>query len=133
MHLNDEIFDDAKKIDQRKIEHIARLGADWYCRVNESNLFRVPKPNIQLGIGIDALPQSIRQSSFLSGNDLGQLANVNELPQIDPSFEDAHLRQIILYYNINPAELEKELHTYAKELLKDGKLKDAWQVLLALE
>ena len=76
------------------------------------------KPNTQLGIGVDALPENIRNSAILSGNDLGKLANVQELPVIDPSFEDDHLKQIIQYYNLNPDEMEKELHLYAKKLLE---------------
>ena len=130
MHVDDSLLDANKKIDQRKIHHVARLGGDWYCVVNENNLFQVEKPNTQIGIGVDALPSSIRNSRILSGNDLGQLANVNELPVIDPSFDDVNLRQIIQYYSINPAEMEKELHNYAKKLLEEGKVKEAWQVLL---
>ena len=72
----------------------------------------------------------VRTSKILSGNDLGQLANVKELPSIDPSFDDDRLRQIIQYYSINPVEMEKELHTYAKTLLETGRVNDAWQVLL---
>ena len=89
------------------------------------------KPNTQSGIGFDALPENIRNSSIFSVNDLGKLANVQQLPVIDPSFEDDHLKQIIQYYNLNPDEMEKELHAYAKKLLAEGKVKDAWQVLLA--
>jgi flavin reductase (DIM6/NTAB) family NADH-FMN oxidoreductase RutF len=131
MHIDDSLLDENKKIDQRKINHVARLGGDWYCQVNEHNLFQVEKPNTQLGIGIDVLPENIRSSKILSGNDLGQLANMQELPVIDPAFEDDHLKQIIQYYNLNPDEMEKELHLYAKKLLDKGKVKEAWQVLLA--
>ena len=131
MHIDDSLIDENKKIDQRKIHHIARLGGDWYCRVYESNLFMVPKPNTELGIGVDTLPESIRNSIILSGNDLGHLANVKEMPVIEPSFDDAHLKNIIQYYSLNPDEMEKELHTYAKKLLAEGKVKEAWQVLLA--
>lgn len=131
MHIDDALLDANKKMDQRKINHVARLGADWYCVVNETNLFQVEKPNTQIGIGVDALPSTIRNSKILSGNNLGQLANVNNLPVIDPSFDDATLKQIILYYSINPDEMEKELHDYAKKLLDQGKVKEAWQVLLA--
>ena len=138
MHIDDSLLDaplasdrGLPKIDQRKLHHVARLGGDWYCVVNETNLFQVEKPNTQLGIGVDALPESIRNSAILSGNDLGKLANVPELPVIDPSFEDDHLKQIIQYYNLNPDEMEKELHLYAKKLLEEGKVRAAWQVLLA--
>jgi hypothetical protein len=131
MHINDELLDENKKIDQRKINHIARLGGDWYCKVDESNLFMVEKPNTKLGIGVDALPGSIRSSKILSGNNLGQLANINELPTINPAFDDAHLKQIIQYYSINPDDMEKEIHQYARQLLDKGKVTEAWQVLLA--
>jgi len=133
MHIDDAILDDEKKmIDQRRIHHIARLGGDWYCRVDEHNLFQVEKPNTKLGIGIDALPLPLRNSTILSGNDLGQLANVHELPSIDPSFHDDTLKNIIQYYSVSPDEMEKELHAYAKKLLSQGKVAEAWQVLLAL-
>ena len=131
MHIDDSLLDENKKIDQRKIHHIARLGGDWYCRVNETNLFMVPKPNTELGIGVDALPESIRNSDILTGNDLGHLANVREMPAIEPSFDDTHLKNIIQYYSLNPDDMEKELHAYAKKLLAEGKVKEAWQVLLA--
>ncbi|MBL7745837.1 MAG: flavin reductase family protein [Chitinophagaceae bacterium] len=131
MHIDDSLVDANNKLDQRKINHVARLGGDWYCVVNETNLFQVEKPNTQLGIGIDALPTAIRYSTILSGNNLGQLANVHDLPVIDPSFEDNHLKQIIQYYSINPEEMELELHRYAKKLLDEGHVKQAWQILLA--
>ena len=131
MHIDNSILDENKKIDQRKIHHIARLGGDWYSKVDETNLFMVPKPNTELGIGVDALPESVRNSDILTGNDLGHLANVREMPVIEPSFDDAHLKNIIQYYSLNPDEMEKELHAYAKKLLAEGKVKEAWQVLLA--
>ena len=108
MHIDDSLLDENKKLDQRKINHVARLGGDWYCVVNEHNLFQVEKPNTQLGIGIDMLPATIRSSKILSGNNLGQLANVHEMPVIEPSFDDNHLKQIIQYYSVNPDEMEKE-------------------------
>jgi len=131
MHIDDSILDEDKKIDQQKLHHVARLGGNWYCRVDPSNLFIVEKPNTQLGIGVDILPLSIRQSKILTGNNLGQLANVHEYPVIDPSFDDDHLKQIIQYYSVNPEEMERELHSYAKDLLDDGEVMKAWQVLLA--
>ncbi len=131
MHIDDSLVDANKKLDQRKINHVARMGGDWYCVVNESNLFQVPKPNTQLGIGVDSLPASIRNSKILSGNNIGMLANVHDMPVIDPAFDDNHLKQIIQYYSINPDDMEKEIHRYAKKLLESGNLTAAWQVLLA--
>jgi flavin reductase (DIM6/NTAB) family NADH-FMN oxidoreductase RutF len=131
MHIEDSLLDENKKIDQRNIHHVARLGGDWYCKVDETNLFQVPKPNTELGIGVDALPEAIRFSQLLTGNNLGQLANVKELPEVDPSFYDDTLKNIVLYYSLNPDEMEKEIHRYAKKLLDENKIREAWQVLLS--
>jgi len=131
MHIDESILDADNKIDQTKMHHVARLGGDWYAKIDETNLFKVAKPNMQLGVGIDALPESIRKSAILTGNNLGQLANVHEMPFVDPSFHDDKLKNIIQYFSINPDDMDKELHRYAKELLDAGKVSDAWQVLLA--
>ena len=132
MHINEAVLNDDKTmIDQTRLHHIARLGGDWYCKVDSSNLFKVEKPNIKLGIGVDALPESIRNSKILTGNNLGQLGNVHEMPFVDPAFNDDRLKNIIQYYSLNPDDMEKELHSYAKELLDSGKVNEAWQVLLA--
>ncbi|MCU7548474.1 flavin reductase family protein [Chitinophagaceae bacterium LB-8] len=133
LHMDDSLLDADKKVDQRKLEHVARLGGDWYCRVSPENLFKVPKPNTQLGIGVDALPESIRLSKILTGNHLGQLANVNELPVVEPSYDDEQLKSIIQYFSVDPTEMEKEIHSYAARLLNEGKVYEAWQVLLASE
>jgi flavin reductase (DIM6/NTAB) family NADH-FMN oxidoreductase RutF len=132
MHINENILDKHGKIDQNKINHVARLGGNWYAKISADNLFEVEKPSTQLGIGIDNLPESIRNSNVLTGNHLGQLANVHEMPLVDPSFEDEKLKNIFLYYSLSPEEMERELHLYAATLLNEGKVKEAWQVLLAL-
>ncbi len=132
MHIDDSILNEAgNMIDQTKLELVARLGGDWYCKVNTDNLFKVAKPNTALGIGIDTLPSSIKGSSFLTGNHLGQLANVHELPAIDPGFSDDRLKNIIQYYGLTPNEMEQELHKYAAELLNQEKVQEAWQILLS--
>lgn len=130
MYVDDNILNDDKTcIDQTKINFIARLGGDWYCQTQNA-MFKVPKPNIDLGIGVDALPQSIKLSEVLTGNDLGMLANVNEMPVIDNTFEDDKLKNIVQYFSVNPVAMEKEIHLYAKELLKQNEVDKAWQVLL---
>lgn len=132
MHVDEGILNDGMTmIDQRKLHHVARMGGDWYCRVEPSNLFIVEKPNVKLGIGIDSLPASIRNSRILNGNQLGKLANVEALPEAEPGFYDSHLKHIVQYFSSNPDDLETELHRYAGGLLDDGKVRDAWQVLLA--
>jgi len=132
MHIDESILNAEHKIDQTKLDLVARLGANWYARVNANNLFEVPKPNLNLGIGFDALPASIKNSAILSGNDLGMLANVSEMPFVDPTFHDETLKNIIQYFSINPDDMEKELHHYAKKLLQNHQVEAAWQVLLAV-
>ena len=133
MHVDESILGDDGKIDPFKFELVARLGGDWYCKIDKSNLFKVNKPNTQLGIGVDALPESIRQSNFLTGNHLGLLGNVTSIPNIYPAFNNARLTNIVQYFSINPVDMEKELHLYAAELLNEGKVSDAWQILLCGE
>ncbi len=133
MHIDESCLNAEGKIDQRKLDLVARLGGNWYTRVNADTIFEVEKPNMQLGIGVDILPASIRNSTILTGNNLGQLANVHDMPTVDPAFNDDKLKNIIQYYSINPDDMEKELHRYAKELLDAGKVNEAWQILLAAE
>jgi len=132
MHVNDNILnDDGSMIDQKKMQHIARLGGDWYCVVNNQNLFEVEKPNIKLGIGFDSLPDAILKSEILTANNLGQLANLHEMPQPEASFNDPRVKEIVQYFSTNPDEMERELHKYAQQLLATGKVAHAWQVLLS--
>lgn len=79
-HFADDILDENGKIDQLKTDWVARLGGDWYARISPDTLFKVPKPNTKKGIGIDQLPDFIKYSSELSGNDLGKLGNLEALP-----------------------------------------------------
>ena len=130
MHIDESILNEKQMIDQRKLHHIARLGGDWYCRVDENNLFLVEKPNIKTGIGIDNLPDSVKFSTVFTGNHLGKLANVHEQPVADPAFEDEQVKNIVQYYSLNPEEMELELYRYARMLLDDGNIESAWQVIL---
>lgn len=132
MHVDESILtNDHQGIDPTKIDLIARLGGDWYCHTQNA-LFTVPKPNTNLGMGVDALPVSIKHSHILSGNNLGMLANVSTMPEIDSSFEDDILKNIVHYYSVNPAAMEKEIHLYAKQLLDNNEVTKAWQVLLTV-
>lgn len=131
IHLDDAILDAKGQIDPHKIDLVARMGADYYVRASGDAVFEVAKPNTHCGIGIDALPLAIRHSRILTGNHLGQLGNVHVLPDIDATFDDAHLKQIFQYYSLTPDEMETELHRYAAKLLDQGNVTGAWQVLLA--
>ncbi len=81
IHIAESVLNANKKIDQAKLDLVARLGGDWYARINEQNLFEVTKPNTQLGMGFDMLPTFIRESEALSNNEKAQLANCTTLPE----------------------------------------------------
>ena len=131
MHVDESILDEAgDMIDPHKLKLVARLGADWYCRVNEASLFEVEKPNQQLGIGFPGLPTDIRHSRILCGEQLARLANVTVIPDAIASYDDPHVRQIVQYFSNNPEEMEVELHKHAARLIDQGRIMDAWQVLL---
>lgn len=134
IHIQDDILDVSGKIDQEKIDLVARLGGDWYCRVTSDNLFKVEKPVRTLGIGVDSIPSTIRNSQILTGNNLGQLGNVENLPsdkEIEEFQFDPELRQILNATIGDSFTRERELHQYAKALLEKGNVTDAWKVLLS--
>jgi flavin reductase (DIM6/NTAB) family NADH-FMN oxidoreductase RutF len=135
IHINEDILDESGKIDQAKIDLVARLGGDWYCRVGAENLFEVEKPVRTLGIGVDSLPASIRNSAVLTGNNLGQLGNVESLPtdeEINAFSTDPELRQILDATIGDSKTRERELHQYARKLLESKEVIKAWKVLLEL-
>jgi len=131
MHINEEILNDNRQIDPHKIDLVGRMGGDYYCRASGSAVFVVPKPNMELGIGIDQLPEYIRYSKQLTGNNLGLLGNCSKIPAIDPNFTDAFLDEINNLHS-HDAEIRRfAVHHYAKELLDEGHIDKAWQVLLS--
>ncbi len=132
MHVNEKILNEKGFIDQTKINHIARLGGNWYAKISPENLFEVEKPNTLLGIGIEQLPDAVRLSKILTGNHLGQLANVHEYPMVDPNYADEKLKSIVQYFSLSDEEMEREIHKHAVNLLAQGMVKEAWQVLLTI-
>jgi Conserved protein/domain typically associated with flavoprotein oxygenases, DIM6/NTAB family len=133
IHIKEEILDEDGKIDQAKIDLVARLGGDWYCRVTPENLFKVAKPLTTLGIGVDALPKAVRNSMVLTGNDLGKLGNVEHLPSDDEIDEVRNLAEVkeILDATIGDASnRERELHELAKVWLGQGNVNEALKIVL---
>ena len=130
MHIDDNVLNEQQQIDPHKIDLVARMGGDYYCRASGNAVFTVPKPNTELGIGIDNLPEAIRFSKVLTGNHLGLLANVTAIPEPDPAFADDTCKNIVQYYATNPDDMEKEFHRYAAKLLDSAEVQKAWQVLL---
>ena len=130
MHIDDRILDEEQQIDPHKIDLVARMGKDFYCRASGDAVFEVPKPNLNLGVGMDALPAAIRNSHILTGNDLGLLANSTEIPVVTPSIDDERLKMILQDYSNDETLLQQALHQYAKDLLTRHEVDQAWQVLL---
>lgn len=128
MHVKDDVLDAAGNIDPHKIDLVARMGANYYCRASGNAVFEVEKPNLQLGVGVDMLPEHIRNSHILSGNDLGILGNCTAIPGIDAAFKD---EKVAAFMEIAELPARKEaLQGYAKQLIGSNDLDRAWQVLL---
>ena len=133
IHIREEILDEDGKIDQAKIDLVARLGGDWYCRVTPENLFKVAKPLTTLGIGVDALPKAVRNSKVLTGNDLGMLGNIEHLPadeEIDAIKNDSEVKEIFDATIGDATNRERELHELARQWLSKGNVNDALKVVL---
>ena len=133
IHIKEEILDGEGKIDQAKIDLVARLGGDWYCRVTPENLFKVAKPLTTLGIGVDALPSPVRNSFVLTGNELGMLGNVEQLPteeEIDQMRYNPLVKEIMDATIGDAGNRQRELHELAKTLLEKGSVADALKIVL---
>lgn len=122
MHIQEDILDADGKIDQYKIDLVSRLGYNWYGRSNQG-LFEVPKPLTTIGIGVDQLPEAIKNSTVLTGNNLGMLANITELPTDEE-------QQAFAAANHYSFASEEDKHTKAQEFLADNDVLSAWKVLL---
>ncbi|MBW4890026.1 flavin reductase family protein [Mucilaginibacter sp. HMF5004] len=127
IHISESILNENRTIDQLKTDFVARMGGDWYCRANKDNMFKVPKPNTEIGMGIDALPHHIRNSKILTGNNLGQLGNLAGLPDgaSVKAYRDKHMGKIPV--------LADSLHFAAQEMLNTGNTAEALLLLLTQE
>ncbi|NBW71439.1 MAG: flavin reductase family protein [Flavobacteriia bacterium] len=133
IHIHDEVLDANGMIDQQKIDLVARMGGDWYSRANAKSMFEITKPISTCGIGFDALPVDIKSSKVLSGNNLGQLAGIEKIPDETNVNEYKLLELSDLFVSLedNPLALEEELHKRAQSLLDENKLEEAWLTLLS--
>ncbi|MES2514005.1 MAG: flavin reductase family protein [Bacteroidota bacterium] len=123
IHIDEAVLNEHKLIDQQKIDLVARMGGNWYCRAHGDALFEIEKPITTIGVGVDAIPASIKNSHILTGNNLGQLGNL----EILPSTEEIESYNQTLTQTFS-TEIEK--HQYAKVLLDMNKVKEAWCVLM---
>jgi hypothetical protein len=129
MHIKEEILDEAGKIDPVKLDAVARMGGDWYCRANGESLFQLPQPGNKIGIGIDQLPEEFRTSTVLTGNDLGILGSVQELPEeetVQRMRESQEVQQALRGGT-------KSVHQLVKNFLQSGNVMEAWAIILAIK
>ena len=133
IHLKESLLDQNEMIDQHKIDLVSRMGGNWYCRADKNSMFEIQKPITTCGIGFDALPKDIRNSSILSGNDLGQLAGIEQLPnETDVNeYKLLELSELFLSLEEDAVQLEIEIHKRAQDLLKRNLLEEAWLTLLS--
>lgn len=133
IHVQESILDAAGKIDPFKLDAVARMGGDYYLRANGDAIFELPKPVRNKGIGVDQLPAFIRNSSILTGNNLGRLGNTEVIPAPDEvnAYKTApQVAQLLAKYNNDPEALRKELEELGKKLLEENQVLAAWKVLL---
>jgi len=128
IHLSEEILDDNQNIDQYKIDLVSRLGANWYSR-SRDGLFEVPKPLTTMGIGVDQIPDFVKQSSVFSGNDLGLLGNVESLPTTDEI--KIFVSENFAVKAVLSADDAEKQHLKAKQYIEANDVLSAWKVLLA--
>ncbi|WP_461148657.1 flavin reductase family protein [Spirosoma pulveris] len=131
-HFHEAIFTEKGTVDPHQIDLVARMGGDWYCRAQGDALFEVARP--QTGIGVDAIPADIRNSAILSGNDLGKLGSIAELPTAEEVMtfrQSGALTELIDEARNGCQYLPDLLHLRAKNLLAERKVNEAWLTLLA--
>lgn len=116
IHINEDVLDENGMIDQQKIDLVSRMGGNWYCRADKNAMFEVQKPITTIGIGVDQIPEEIKNSKVLTGNDLGLLGSIEAFPTQE---------------EINDYPLfEGNKHEIAKKLIEKGEIMNAWKVLL---
>lgn len=132
MHVSEDILNSHHQIDPNKIDLVGRMGANWYCRASNSSLFEVQKPNSKIGIGYNQLPEHIRNSDILSGNDLAKLANVESIPSMEDlkKFKENKYLEKILKSSVDKKQYRENLHYHCKKLLEENKVLDAWCTIL---
>lgn len=132
-HVDEHILDEKGVIDPYKIDLVARMGGNWYSRSNGEALFEIPKPLRTLGIGIDQIPEEIRNSTVLTGNNLGRLGNVESLPtkeELELFGAGREIQEMRIRFQNDQASWLDHLHQFAKEALEEGEVEKAWKILL---
>ena len=132
IHVKDDVLTDGR-IDPNKIDLVGRMGGNWYSRASGKDIFEIAKPLASKGIGVDAIPKSVRSSNILTGNNLGQLGNVEALPseeEIGQFSTEPEVSSILDSLDGDAENLQNELHILAQKFLAEGQVENAWKVLL---
>ncbi|MCC7503475.1 MAG: flavin reductase family protein [Flavobacteriales bacterium] len=133
IHIDEAVLNEHGRIDQRKIDLVGRMGGHFYVRAHGDALFELPQPAKEIGIGVDALPKDVRDSTILTGNDLGRLGASLSLP--DETSVNEHkltaLADLFIQLQNRPDELRAALHEHARQLLHQGQVREALMTLLA--
>jgi flavin reductase (DIM6/NTAB) family NADH-FMN oxidoreductase RutF len=135
IHVNEKLMDIKGQLDPRKLDLVGRMGTDYYVRASGKALFTVEKPGDKIGIGIDSLPEDIRMSTVLTGNDLGKLGSMDVIPSAPEVLEmkkSAFFRRLM---SENASSKEKMLeiaHTHGHDLISKNEITEAMKLLLAV-
>jgi flavin reductase (DIM6/NTAB) family NADH-FMN oxidoreductase RutF len=131
IHLSESILDDKGNIDQTALDLVARLGGNWYARINKYSLFQLDKPNEKIGMGFDQLPAALLNADWLSNNEKAQLANLSNPPDKHAAFEliDTAIQKMFTSSNPSNTMLVQE---QIKDLLKKGEALNAWNLAIQL-
>lgn len=133
VHIQESILDEAGNIDPFKLDAVARMGGNWYCRAQGDAIFEVEKPNSKKGIGVDMIPEEIRLSEVLTGNDLGKLGNVEAIPskeEIEDFKKSIEIQTIMKESPEKSPAQTHALHLLAHQFLQQNQVMDAWKTLL---
>ncbi len=134
IHVNDKVFDKSGAIDTRKLDLVGRMGADYYVRASGHALFTLAKPASNHVIGVDSLPEDVRMSNILSGNDLGKLGSIQVMPkapEIEKYLDSAVFRTISAKNSGKTVKIVEEAHKLAHKLILQNEVNEALLMLLA--
>ena len=136
IHIQKQYLDNDQKLDTTKLDMVGRMGGSWYCRASGASLFEIPKPLKTKGMGIDELPLSVRNSDVLTGNNLGRLGNIEQLPTDEEVVEWAKSPMVKDALKEQPKDrlaIKTALHQLAKKQLENGDTEGAIKTLLVFE
>ena len=117
IHIDEKVIDEKDELDPLKLYLVSRYGKNWYGKTTKESLYEIAKPISNVGMGMDNLPEEIKNSTILSGNELAILASAENIP-LRKDFTQRNDKNLT------------EKHILAKEFLSQGKIDDAWQILL---